>query len=121
LPGVHCAGAGTNTNVWREVVCEDALSFKGNGDGTVSGGGAKGAQDQIVQHNSISTISISNLHVKDFGNLYRSCGKCETLRLSLFNTDDIHDWSFFPARSTLQQDQWYGCFRRLGYTYRYQL
>lgn len=79
IEGVHCAGACTITNVWWEAVCEDALSFKGNGDGTVFGGGAKGAQDKVVQHNGVGTISISNFQVEDFGKLYRSCGNCKTV------------------------------------------
>ena len=79
IEGVHCAGACTITNVWWEAVCEDALSFKGNGDGTVSGGGAKGAQDKVVQHNGVGTISISDFYVEDFGKLYRSCGNCKTV------------------------------------------
>ena len=79
IEGVHCAGACTITNVWWEAVCEDALSFKGNGDGTVSGGGAKGAQDKVVQHNGVGTISISGFYVEDFGKLYRSCGNCKTV------------------------------------------
>ncbi|KZM28131.1 uncharacterized protein EKO05_0001145 [Ascochyta rabiei] len=77
IEGVHCAGACTITNVWWEAVCEDALTFKGNGDGTVSGGGAKGAKDKVVQHNGIGSISISGFYVEDFGKLYRSCGNCK--------------------------------------------
>ncbi|KAH6644368.1 pectate lyase-domain-containing protein [Boeremia exigua] len=78
IEGVHCEGACTITNVWWEAVCEDALSFKGNGDGTVSGGGAKGAADKVIQHNGVGTISISDFTVQDFGKLYRSCGNCKT-------------------------------------------
>ena len=79
IEGVHCLGACTITNVWWEAVCEDALSFKGNGDGTVSGGGAKAAKDKVVQHNGVGTISISGFYVEDFGKLYRSCGNCKTV------------------------------------------
>lgn len=78
IEGVHCAGACTIENVWWEAVCEDALSFKGDGDGTVTGGGAKGAKDKVVQHNGVGTISISGFTVDDFGKLYRSCGNCKT-------------------------------------------
>ena len=88
IEGVHCLGACTITNVWWEAVCEDALSFKGNGDGTVSGGGAKAAKDKVVQHNGVGTISISGFYVEDFGKLYRSCGNCKTvshLSLSLLS------------------------------------
>jgi hypothetical protein len=79
IEGVHCAGACTITNVWWEAVCEDALSFKGDGDGTVTGGGAKGAKDKVVQHNGVGTINISGFYVEDFGKLYRSCGNCKTV------------------------------------------
>lgn len=89
IEGVHCAGACTITNVWWEAVCEDALSFKGDGDGTVSGGGAKGAQDKVIQHNGVGTISISGFYVEDFGKLYRSCGNCKTVR-ALFTYIDTH-------------------------------
>ncbi|KAF1925793.1 polysaccharide lyase family 3 protein [Didymella exigua CBS 183.55] len=78
LEGVHCLGACKISNVWWEAVCEDALTFKGDGDGTVSGGGAKGAKDKVVQHNGMGTISISGFFVEDFGKLYRSCGNCKT-------------------------------------------
>jgi len=82
VEGVHCAGACTITNVWWEAVCEDALTFKGDGAGTVSGGGAKGAADKVIQHNGVGTISISDFTVEDFGKLYRSCGNCKTVSFS---------------------------------------
>jgi len=47
IEGVHCEGACTVQNVWWTDVCEDALSFKGNGNGNVIGGGAQGADDKV--------------------------------------------------------------------------
>ena len=79
IEGVHCQGACTIENVWWEAVCEDALTFKKDGDGTVTGGGAKGASDKVIQHNGLGTISISGFSVSDFGKLYRSCGNCDTM------------------------------------------
>lgn len=77
LEGVYCLGACTVTNVWWEAVCEDALSAKGTGDVLVSGGGAQGASDKVVQHNGAGTVTIDGFEVSDFGKLYRSCGNCD--------------------------------------------
>ena len=79
IEGVHCQGACTIENVWWEDVCEDALTFKKDGDGTVTGGGAMGASDKVIQHNGAGTISISGFTVSTFGKLYRSCGNCKTM------------------------------------------
>ncbi|THY16311.1 pectate lyase [Aureobasidium pullulans] len=75
--GVHCLGACTIENVWWDAVCEDALTFKGNGDGKVIGGGARNAEDKVIQHNGVGSISIDGFTVQDFGKLYRSCGNCK--------------------------------------------
>jgi hypothetical protein len=75
--GVHCLGACTIENVWWDAVCEDALTFKGNGNGKVIGGGARGATDKVIQHNGVGSITIDGFTVTDFGKLYRSCGNCK--------------------------------------------
>lgn len=77
IEGVHCKGSCTIENVWWEAVCEDALSLKGDGDATVSGGGATGAEDKVIQHNGAGTVTIDGFTVVDFGKLYRSCGNCK--------------------------------------------
>ncbi|KAF2464274.1 uncharacterized protein BDR25DRAFT_319338 [Lindgomyces ingoldianus] len=78
--GVHCMGACTIENVWWEAVCEDALTIKQtSGVSYVIGGGAKGAEDKVIQHNGGGTVSISGFYVSDFGKLYRSCGNCDTM------------------------------------------
>ncbi|KAH7045330.1 pectate lyase [Macrophomina phaseolina] len=77
IEGVYCLGACTIKNVWWEAVCEDALSIKGDGDATISGGGAQGAKDKVIQHNAVGTITIDGFTVSDFGKLYRSCGNCD--------------------------------------------
>lgn len=77
IEGVHCEGSCTIENVWWEAVCEDALSLKGDGDATVTGGGATGAEDKVIQHNGKGTVNIDGFTVVDFGKLYRSCGNCK--------------------------------------------
>ncbi|ETM54444.1 hypothetical protein L914_02231, partial [Phytophthora nicotianae] len=42
----------------------------------VIGGGARSAQDKVIQHNGYGTVSIEGFYVEDFGKLYRSCGTC---------------------------------------------
>ncbi|WP_328464315.1 pectate lyase [Actinoplanes sp. NBC_00393] len=78
--GVHCSGSCTLINVWWENVGEDAATFKGGASATytVDGGGAKGADDKVFQHNGGGTLTIKNFQVSDFGKLYRSCGNCST-------------------------------------------
>jgi hypothetical protein len=78
--GVHCLGSCTISNVWWENVGEDAATFKGGSSAkyTVSGGGAKGADDKVLQHNGGGTLTVSGFAVADFGKLYRSCGNCST-------------------------------------------
>lgn len=55
----------------------DALSLKGDGDATITGGGATGAEDKVIQHNGAGTVTIDGFTVVDFGKLYRSCGNCK--------------------------------------------
>jgi hypothetical protein len=78
--GVHCEQSGcTIENVWWDDVCEDALSIKGGSAGSVTkviGGGARFAQDKVIQHNGYGTVSIEGFYVQDFGKLYRACGTC---------------------------------------------
>ncbi|WP_433826458.1 pectate lyase [Actinoplanes sp. CA-015351] len=78
--GVHCKGSCTIQNVWWENVGEDAATFKGGSSAkyTVTGGGAKSADDKVFQHNGGGTLTISGFDVSNFGKLYRSCGNCST-------------------------------------------
>jgi hypothetical protein len=97
------AGSCTIENVWWAAVCEDALTFKGDGDATVTGGGATGAEDKVIQHKLVlllptllntffllflrhstnispsgaGTITIDGFTVDTFSKLYRSCGNCK--------------------------------------------
>ncbi|KAF2757112.1 pectate lyase [Pseudovirgaria hyperparasitica] len=77
IEGVHCEGSCTIENVWWAAVCEDALSLKGDGNATITGGGATGASDKVIQHNGAGTVTIDGFTAVDFGKLYRSCGNCK--------------------------------------------
>ncbi|KAF8603400.1 pectate lyase [Ceratobasidium sp. AG-I] len=88
--GVHCLGPCTIKNVWFEDVCEDAITIKQtSGTSTISGGGAKGASDKVVQHNGGGTVNIDSYCVQDFGKLYRSCGNCSTMYKRTVNISNI--------------------------------
>ncbi|TYZ67624.1 hypothetical protein PybrP1_010002 [[Pythium] brassicae (nom. inval.)] len=80
--GVHCEDGGcTIENVWWDDVCEDALSIKGGSASSVSkviGGGARFANDKVIQHNGYGTVTIDGFYVQDFGKLYRACGDCDS-------------------------------------------
>lgn len=63
LEGVHCFGSCSLTNVWWSAVCEDAFTVKEQEAGettTISGGGAFGAEDKVLQHNVSSEDVDSN-------------------------------------------------------------
>ncbi|EUC63995.1 pectate lyase, putative, partial [Rhizoctonia solani AG-3 Rhs1AP] len=77
--GVHCLGPCNLYNVWFEDVCEDAITIKQtSGQSNIVGGGAKNAEDKVVQHNGGGTVKIDSYCVQTFGKLYRSCGNCKT-------------------------------------------
>ncbi|MER5991189.1 pectate lyase [Streptomyces viridosporus] len=79
--GVHCKGSCTLQNVWWLDVGEDAASFKGKSSSVqykVIGGGAKKADDKVLQFNGAGTLTVSGFQVEDFGKLVRSCGNCRT-------------------------------------------
>ncbi|KAG9083454.1 hypothetical protein FS749_006019 [Ceratobasidium sp. UAMH 11750] len=77
--GIHCLGPCNLYNVWFENVCEDAITIKQkSGTSNIVGGGAKGADDKVVQHNGGGAVNIDSFCVQDFGKLYRSCGNCST-------------------------------------------
>ncbi|PLB36289.1 pectate lyase [Aspergillus candidus] len=77
--GVYCKGSCTVENVWWEAVCEDALSLKGGSTFKISGGGAQGAEDKVIQHNIGGDVTIDGFTVYNFGKLYRSCGNCDEM------------------------------------------
>ncbi|KAK0235669.1 pectate lyase C [Armillaria nabsnona] len=77
--GVHCLGSCTLSHVWFEDVCEDAITIKQtSGTSRINYGGAKSADDKVIQHNGGGTVIINSFYVEDFGKLYRSCGNCDT-------------------------------------------
>ncbi|MEU9576474.1 pectate lyase [Streptomyces chilikensis] len=78
--GVHCKGSCTLQNVWWLDVGEDAASFKGTSSSAqyrVIGGGARKADDKVLQFNGAGTLTVSGFQVEDFGKLVRSCGNCK--------------------------------------------
>ncbi|KAL0931132.1 pectate lyase D 3 [Colletotrichum truncatum] len=93
IEGVHCNGGCTLTNVWWSAVCEDAFTIKKQDAGEttkITGGGASGASDKVLQHNGAGTLSVSGFTVSDFGKLYRSCGNCKTMSERHVIFDDIN-------------------------------
>lgn len=63
----------------HQLTRTDALTVKQkSGTSHVIGGGAKGAEDKVLQHNGGGTLAVSDFFVSDFGKLYRSCGNCKT-------------------------------------------
>ncbi|MFE6618699.1 pectate lyase [Streptomyces sp. NPDC057740] len=79
--GVHCKGSCTLQNVWWQDVGEDAATFKGKSSSavyTVYGGGAKNADDKVLQFNGAGKLVVTKFQVQNFGKLVRSCGNCST-------------------------------------------
>jgi hypothetical protein len=79
--GVHCKGSCTLQNVWWLDVGEDAATFKGKSASavyTVYGGGAKNADDKVLQFNGAGKLVVTRFRVENFGKLVRSCGNCYT-------------------------------------------
>ncbi|KAI9980877.1 hypothetical protein PInf_010222 [Phytophthora infestans] len=44
----------------------------------VIGGGARYADDKVIQHNGYGTVVVDGFFAQDFGKLYRSCGNCKS-------------------------------------------
>lgn len=79
--GVHCKGSCTLRNVWWLDVGEDAASFKGKSSSSVYkviGGGAKNADDKVLQFNGAGKLTVTGFRVENSGKLVRSCGNCRT-------------------------------------------
>ncbi|MFF8675033.1 pectate lyase [Streptomyces sp. NPDC015242] len=90
--GVHCKGSCTLQNVWWLDVGEDAASFKGKSSSAVYkviGGGAKNADDKVLQFNGAGTLTVSGFQVQNAGKLVRSCGNCKTQYKRTVVLDDI--------------------------------
>ena len=78
--GIHCRGNCTLQNVWWEDVGEDAATFEGSGSSTrvtIDCGGARKADDKVLQHNGGGTVVVKRFFTQEFGKLYRSCGNCD--------------------------------------------
>ncbi|MET9775784.1 pectate lyase [Streptomyces sp. NPDC006367] len=107
--GVHCKGSCTLQNVWWLDVGEDAASFKGTSPSavyTVYGGGAKNADDKVLQFNGAGKLVVSKFRVENFGKLVRSCGNCskQYKRTIIINDVDITA----PGKSIVGINENYG-------------
>ncbi|MEV5433047.1 pectate lyase [Streptomyces sp. NPDC052701] len=79
--GVHCKGTCTLENVWWLDVGEDAATFKGRSPSAVyrvTGGGARNADDKVLQFNGAGKLTVTGFRVENFGKLVRTCGNCGT-------------------------------------------
>lgn len=45
----------------------------------ITGGGAYGADDKVLQHNGGGSLVVEDFIVEEFGKLYRSCGNCDSM------------------------------------------
>ncbi|KAF7309760.1 Pectate lyase C [Mycena indigotica] len=102
--GVHCLGSCTLDHVYFEDVCEDAITIKQTSSSAVSRinyGGAKNADDKIVQHNGAGTVIINSFYAEKFGKLYRSCGNCKTQYTRHVEINDVWAVSVSANGSTL--------------------
>ncbi|MFF9812972.1 pectate lyase [Streptomyces sp. NPDC014006] len=90
--GVHCLGSCTLQNVWWLDVGEDAATFKGTSASavyTVHGGGARNADDKVLQFNGAGKLVVSKFRVENFGKLVRSCGNCKKQYKRTIIVDDV--------------------------------
>jgi hypothetical protein len=72
-------------------VCEDAATFKqSSGTSYVNGGGARNADDKVLQHNGGGTVAVKNFYVNNVGKVYRSCGNCDTQVVRKSTFDNIY-------------------------------
>ncbi|MET9834231.1 pectate lyase [Streptomyces sp. NPDC006385] len=79
--GVHCLGSCTLQNVWWLDVGEDAATFRGKSSSAVykvHGGGARNADDKVLQFNGAGKLVVTKFQVERFGKLVRTCGNCST-------------------------------------------
>lgn len=76
---------------WEDVG-EDAATFKGTSDTAryaVVGGGARQADDKVLQFNGAGTLTVRGFQVGDFGKLVRSCGNCSEQHKRTVVIDDV--------------------------------
>ncbi|KAJ1301471.1 hypothetical protein OPQ81_008728 [Rhizoctonia solani] len=60
-----------------------------SGTTNIVGGGAKNADDKVIQHNGGGIVNIDSYCVQDFGKLYRSCGNCKTQYKRTVNISNV--------------------------------
>uniref|UniRef100_A0A915MXC4 Probable pectate lyase F n=1 Tax=Meloidogyne javanica TaxID=6303 RepID=A0A915MXC4_MELJA len=77
--GIVCLGSCDINNVWFEDVGEDAINFNGDSDSckyNVNGGGARKAEDKVMQFDGKGTLYVNNYYVDNYVRFCRSCGNC---------------------------------------------
>jgi hypothetical protein len=72
--GIHCYGDCRIENVTWLDVGEDALTIKGQGSTTISGGSARDAADKVFQLNQPCTFRVENFTAENFGCFVRQNG-----------------------------------------------
>uniref|UniRef100_A0A915EJT4 Probable pectate lyase F n=1 Tax=Ditylenchus dipsaci TaxID=166011 RepID=A0A915EJT4_9BILA len=79
--GIHCTGGCTIENCWFENVGEDAITLYGLASDsvtyTIRGGGARNAEDKIIQFNGRGTATITDYYADTFVRFARTCGNCD--------------------------------------------
>ncbi|KAF4036953.1 Pectate lyase [Phytophthora infestans] len=76
---VEAGGHLKNVIIGKNQMEGDALSVKGGTAFSVTkviGGGARYADDKVIQHNGFGTVDIDGFYGEDISKLYRSCGTC---------------------------------------------
>ncbi|QRW24146.1 pectate lyase [Rhizoctonia solani] len=77
--GVTCGGQKEGGDKDAVFLLESGATLsQSSGTTTITGGGAKNADDKVIQHNGGGLVKIDSYCVQDFGKLYRSCGNCST-------------------------------------------
>ncbi|GMF14790.1 unnamed protein product [Phytophthora fragariaefolia] len=75
--GATLKNAIIGANQMEGVHCDDCTGGDASSVTRVLGGGARYADDKIIQHNGLGTVIIDGFYAQDFGKLYRSCGSCK--------------------------------------------
>lgn len=86
--GIHCMGDAKIQDVWCRDVGEDAMTMKGPGNVTWSGGGAFNANDKIFQLNAGGSFTLENFQADGFGKAIRTNGgKNFDIEITVRNSD----------------------------------
>ena len=56
----------------------------------MNGGGARNAEDKVLQHNGAGTVAVKNFWADTVGKVYRSCGNCDSQYARHSTFDNIY-------------------------------